>query len=320
METMAGVTLMTSPNLAPAAPEPSARRRELYGLLGNLPDRSRKITARTVSTEERASYILEKIDLDLNGIETVPAWFARPKDSSGRVPAILFNHSHGGNYKLGKDEFINGSRYLQTPPYAELLTSLGYCGLCIDTWVFGERSHRTEMDTFKEMLWKGQVLWGMMVYDSLRAIDYLARRPEVDASRIGTVGLSMGSTMAWWVAALDERVKVCVDLCCLTDFRALIETDNLKGHGIYYYVPSLLSHFTTAQINALIAPRAHLGLAGNLDPLTPVVGLERIDRELRTVYASAGEPERWKLQRYDTGHNETPEMRREIIQFLKRFL
>lgn len=311
---------MISPNLAPAAPDPSARRRDLYELLGSLPDRHRKITAQTVSVEERTSYILEKIELGLNGIEPVPAWFARPKNCSGRVPAILFNHSHGGNYKLGKDEFVRGSGYLQTPPYAELLTSLGYCGLCIDTWVFGERSGRTEMDTFKEMLWKGQVLWGMMVYDSIRALDYLASRPEIDPSRLGTLGLSMGSTMAWWMAALDERIKVCVDICCLTDFQALIETDNLKGHGIYYYVPSLLNHFTTAQINALIAPRAHLSLAGNLDPLTPVAGLDRIDRELKTVYASAGEPEHWKLLRYDSGHQETPEMRREIVRFLKRFL
>jgi cephalosporin-C deacetylase-like acetyl esterase len=58
----------------------------------------------------------------------------------------------------------------------------------------------------------------MMVYDNIRAIDYLATRPEVNAARIATLGLSMGSTMAWWTAALDERVKVCVDICCLTDF------------------------------------------------------------------------------------------------------
>jgi dienelactone hydrolase len=187
----------------------------------------------------------------------------------------------------------------------------------MDTWVFGERATRTEMDAFKEMLWKGQVLWGMMVYDSLRGIDYLASRPEVDAKRIGTLGLSMGSTMAWWVAALDERIKVCVDICCLTDFQALLAAGGLKGHGIYYYVPSLLKHFTTARINALIAPRAHLSLAGNLDTLTPPAGLDRIDRELKQVYAAAGKPENWKLLRYDVGHEETPEMRREIIEFLR---
>ena len=66
-------------------------------------------------------------------------------------------------------------------------------------------------------------------------------------------------------AALDERVKVCVDICCLTDFQALIETRGLDGHGIYYYVPGLLKHFTTAQINALICPRALQIQAGNKD-------------------------------------------------------
>ncbi len=298
----------------------SATRRLLYRLLGDLPPRDRKISARTLSKEARPNYILEKLELDLNGIEPVPAWFARPKEIKGRVPVFLYNHAHGGKYALGKDEFINGRGSLQSPPYAEVLTAQGYCALCIDTWVFGERAKRSELDVFKEMLWKGQVLWGMMVYDSLRAINYLISRPEADTSRVATLGLSMGSTMAWWVAALDERVKATVDICCLTDYQALIEAGGLKEHGIYYYVPSLLKHFTTARINALIAPRAHLSLAGNLDPLTPVVGLERIDSELKKVYADAGRPGNWKLLRYDTGHQETPQMRREILAFLKENL
>jgi dienelactone hydrolase len=296
---------------------PAAGRRRLRSLLGDLPPLDRKISVESVATEERPAYILEKLRLDLNGLEPVPAYFMRPKGLRGKVPAILYNHAHGGEYHVGKDEFVRHREALQSPPYADVLASLGFCGLCMDTWVFGERATRTEMDAFKEMLWKGQVLWGMMVYDSLRGIDYLASRPEVDAKRIGTLGLSMGSTMAWWVAALDERIKVCVDICCLTDFQALLAAGGLKGHGIYYYVPSLLKHFTTARINALIAPRAHLSLAGNLDTLTPPAGLDRIDRELKQVYAAAGKPENWKLLRYDVGHEETPEMRREIIEFLR---
>ncbi len=300
--------------------ESSVRRQELYGLLGDLPARGRAISARVVSTEERPGYVLEKLVLDLNGLEPVPAYFVRPERVTGRVPAVLYNHAHGGDYALGKDELLLGRGALQSPPYADLLTSMGYCALCMDTWVFGERAARTELDTFKEMLWKGQVLWGMMVYDSLRGLDYLVTRPEVDASRLGTAGISMGSTMAWWVAALDERVKVCVDICCLTDFEALIAEGGLGGHGIYYYVPSLLKHFTTAQINALIAPRAHLSLAGDLDGLTPPAGLERIDRELQAEYAALGQPNNWRLLRYQVGHQETPEMRREVVGFLRERL
>jgi dienelactone hydrolase len=322
---MGGSAMMAKSNrrrqVGPDVESPAgARRKELYGLLGDLPDRKRMISARTISTEEKATYVLEKLELDLNGVEPVPAYFARPKSLTGSAPAILYNHAHGGEYRLGKDEFIKGRSALQAPPYVEELTALGYCGLSMDTWVFGERATRREMDVFKEMLWEGQVLWGMMVYDSIRGVDYLLSRPEVDGSRIGTLGLSMGSTMAWWLAALDERVKVCVDICCLTDFQALLEADGLKGHGIYYFVPSLLKHFTTAQVNALIAPRAHLSLAGNLDPLTPPAGLDRIDRELKQVYASMGQPDHWKLLRYEVGHQETPEMRQEIVGFFKQFL
>ena len=293
-----------------------ARRRELFGLLGDLPPRQRPIGARTISTEERPGYVLEKLVLDINGLEPVPAYFVKPKQLEGKAPAILFNHWHAGEYKLGKDELLR-PKPGNVPSYAEDLTSQGYCALCLDMWCFGERAVRTEMDVFKEMLWNGQVLWGMMVYDTLRGLDYLLTRAEVDTARVGTLGMSMGSTMAWWVAALDPRLKLCVDICCLTDYQALIEAHNLKGHGVYYFVPGLLKHFTTGQINSLIAPRAHLATAGTRDDLTPPAGLDRIDRELRAVYQALGKPDNWKLLRYDVGHAEPPEMRRDILAFLK---
>ena len=300
--------------------DPESRRRELYALLGDLPDRHRPITARTVAEEVRDHYVLEKLVLDLNGIEDVPAYFVRPKESNGPMPAMLYNHAHGGDYVLGKDEFIDGRSCIQDPPYAELLATHGMCGLCIDAWNFCERRGRKELELFKEMLWKGQVLWGLMIYDSIRALDYLCERPEADATRIATLGLSMGSTMAWWTAALDTRIKVTVDICCLTDFQELIATRGLDQHGIYYYVPGLLKHFTTSEINGLIAPRPHLSLAGNYDHLTPPAGLDRIDRELKAIYERMGAPDAWKLLRYEIGHFETAEMRAEIIAFLNRWL
>ena len=298
----------------------SQRRRELYSLLGRLPARDRPIRAVKREEREQDGYVLETWDLDLNGLENVPAYLARPRAASGRLPAVVFNHSHGGGYKIGKTEFIAGRDYLQPTPYAKALTDLGFVAVSIDHWVFGERSHTSELDTFKAMLWRGQVLWGMMVYDSLRAVDFLVTRDDVDSRRIATLGMSMGSAMAWWLAALDERIKVTVDINCLTDYQALLADKGLSRHGIYYYVPDLLNHFTTAQINALIAPRAHLGLAGTRDKLTPLAGLDTIDRELTAVYARAGHPERWKLLRYDVEHVETAEGRAAILAFLKQSL
>ncbi len=296
------------------------RRQELYQLLGDLPEVDREISASKIEEEKRGPYILEKLLLNLNGIEPVPAYFVYPKEQRGPFPVILYHHAHGGDYVLGKDELIKGRSALQKPSYAQVLTEKGYSALCIDTWCFGERRGRSESETFKEMLWSGQVLWGMMLYDSLRAIDYLASRAEVNIERLGTMGISMGSTMAWWTAALDLRIKMCIDICCLTDYQALIESRGLDGHGIYYYVPRLLKYFTTVDINKLIVPRPHLSLAGNFDRLTPPEGLDRIDKELREAYLTEGAQDAWKLVRSNTGHFETATMRQEILYFLKRWL
>ncbi|GMV80678.1 MAG: hypothetical protein AMXMBFR7_18620 [Planctomycetota bacterium] len=304
-----------------ARPQDSAQRAKLYGLLGDLPPRKRPLHVRTLAVEEREAYVLERLVLDLNGMEPVPAFLTRPKRGRAPFPVVLYNHYHGGEYKNGKLELIEprgvfGNRR----PYGEELALKGIACLALDHWNFGERYSRAESELFKELLWKGQVLWGLMVYDNLRAVDYLCSRKDLDVRRIGTLGLSMGSTLAWWTAALDERVKVCVDLCCLTEYRELIETRGLDGHGIYYYVPGLLKHFEAADINALIAPRAHLSLNGNYDKLTPPRGLDKLDRALKRVYKRAGAPDAWKLFRRDVAHYETAEMRAEVLAWLDRWL
>jgi len=251
----------------------------------------------------------------------VPAYFATPADAPGRrVPAVLFCHSHGHRYELGKDELLLGNTYMPPPPYVEELTSRGWAVLAIDAWLFGGRQGVAESELFKRTLWRGQTLWGLMVYDGLRALEYLCSRPEVDDTRVATLGMSMGSTLSWWLAALDERVAVCVDICCLTDFNTIVDTPDIDGHSLYYFVPGLLKRFTTAEINALIAPRPHFALAGDHDPLTPVAGLHTVDAALREAYASAGAPDHWLLRVYDTGHEETPQMRLDILAFLEQHL
>ncbi|MCX5659368.1 MAG: dienelactone hydrolase family protein [Planctomycetota bacterium] len=298
----------------------SKGRAALYALLGDLPPRHRPIGSKLVSSTEEHGYVLERLTLDLNGIEPVSAYFVRPAGASGPLPCVLYNHSHGGKYGIGKDELIRERDGVQSPTYAIDLTRRGYCALCIDTWAFGERRGRSEGEIFKLMLWQGQIMWGMMVYDSLRAIDYLTTRPDVDAKRIGTMGLSMGSTMAWWTAALDPRVKACVDLLCLTDYQALIKAQGLNGHGYYYFVPGLLKHFTAAQINAMIAPRPHLSIAGIYDGLTPAEGLERIDRELRKTYGSMQASKAWRLMALPIAHYETAEARAATLAWFDQWL
>lgn len=296
-------------------------RQKLFSLLGDLPDFSVPIKSRLQSEERHLGLRCQRWQIEFEGIEAVPILVTLP-EGDGPFPVVLYNHAHGGNYAHGKEELLTGRPSILNPPYGQVLAELGIAAVAIDTFVFGERNHDNEAATFKRMLWNGQVMWGMMLFDNLRALDFIDEHPLLDQDRIATMGLSMGSTMAWWCAALDDRIKVCIDLCCLTDFHDLQDTNGLNGHGVYYYIPNLLKEgWSTSRINAMIAPRARLALAGDLDPLTPTVGLERIDEHLKGVYAAHGKSEFWKMRRYaDIGHIETSEMRSEVLAFLEKFL
>lgn len=298
-----------------------ASRAKLCSLLGDLPDRNLPIHSELLWEKECPAYRLQKLRLSFNGLEDTFAYVTLPNGAKPPYPAVVFNHSHGGDFTIGKEEYINGREYMYQIPYADSLSQAGFAGIAIDHWCFGERNHgSTQAETFELMLWQGKVLWGMMVYDSIRTVDYLASRPDMDPNRIGTLGMSMGSTMAWWLSALDERIRVCADICCMTDYQALIDDRGLERHGVYYFVPSLLKYFQTADINALIAPRPHLSINGRLDPLTPEPGLHKVDAALRKVYSDLGASEKWHMSIYETEHQELLEAREEVIAFLKKYL
>jgi dienelactone hydrolase len=299
------------------------RRQELWSLLGDLPWDHKPAPPQLVRTEKHDGYTLQRWILDLNGIEPVPALLLIPDHRQNPAPGLLFIHWHAGQYDLGKEQLLKGVDV--QPAYAPVCAEKGLVTLAIDSWCFGERKHdangrRGEEDAFKEMLWRGRVLWGMMMFDEFRALDFLAGRPEVDPSRLGAFGMSMGSTKTWWLAALDPRVHLTIDVCCLTDFESLIQAHNLSGHGLFYFVPSLLKHFDTAQINALIVPCAHLSVNGRKDLLTPPAGVEKIRDELTPLYRSYGREEDLHIELFDCAHQELPEMREQILKWMDRYL
>ena len=111
-----------------------------------------------------------------------------------------------------------------------------------------------------------------------------------------------------------------MDLCCLTDFEALIANKGLARHGIYYYVPSLLKHFQTHEINELIVPRPRLSLNGRFDGLTPPEGVERVRGHLEPLYAQYGNSADCHIALYDCKHEELPEMRELILAWLDNYL
>jgi hypothetical protein len=177
------------------------------------------------------------------------------------------------------------------------------------------------MSLSKAFLWMGRSLWGMMVRDDRIALDVLSARPDVDATRIGATGISMGSTRTWWLAALDDRVSAAVGVCCLTRYQDLLRAGGLWEHGIYYFVPGMLRHFDTEAVASLIAPRPFLTLSGADDGGSPAAGATRINEFCADVYRLYGKPDAFKGLLYPgVGHLYTPKMWTEMLAWFGRHL
>ncbi|HET9976352.1 MAG TPA: alpha/beta fold hydrolase [Burkholderiaceae bacterium] len=290
------------------------RRDDLWRLLGPRPWREKGIDGERL---DRAGS-LERWRLHLNHEQAVPALLLRPGAGAAPRGVVLYCHAHGGRFEIGKDELLAGRPALQSPPYGEALVARGWAVLAIDHWGFGERQQPSESALVKRLLWQGATLWGWRLHDTLAALDWLRAQPGFETVPVVALGLSMGSTMALWAAALDDRIAACIDLCCAAEYDALLQSGGFDGHGAYFFVPGLLREFTLAEIAALIAPRAHLSLAGRADPLTPPAGLAALDAALRSAYAALGAPQRWRQIVEPGGHAETPTMRRAVLDELER--
>ena len=305
-------------------------RKTLEGLLGDIPARPKKPNVKIVSRENRNGYVFEKFLIDNEVDGWIPGYLAIPTGVEGKVPVVLGMHGHSSS----KDN-IFGSDPATHQNVMALLTSNGYAVMAIDSYFNGERrgtgpagtaemqnrSVDQELSQFKINLWFGRSLWGMQIRDEQIALDYLQSRPEIDAGRIGVEGMSMGSTRAWWLAALDERVKTVVGVACFTRYEQLIEQRELRAHGIYYFVPGMLKHFDTEAVMGLIAPRPFLVLTGDSDKGSPLSGMRVLEEKLDAVYSLYGEKEHFKSIIYpNTGHVFTDEMKIEMLRWFDRYL
>jgi dienelactone hydrolase len=276
-----------------------------------------RIELLTTEISEHDDYIVETLRFRLDDTE-VRGLLTRPLAAAGRLPAILYGHSHGGRYDIGAEELLVGREYLQTP-LGPVFARAGYVTLCIDMPVFGLRSTVTESAAAKALLWHGKSLFGQMLSDHAAALSYLASRADVDPARIGAFGISMGCTLSYWLAAMDNRLKAVAHLCCFADQRTMIELGAHDGHGIYMTVPGLLAETDAGPIAAMIAPRPQLICIGQADSLTPPLAFQRAWADLEPAYV--GWPQNLQLvSEPGIGHQETSTMREAMLTFFGRRL
>ena len=64
----------------------------------------------------------------------------------------------------------------------------------------------------------------IMIWDGIRAVDYLLTRDEVDPERIGITGRSGGGTQSSYIAAFDDRIYAAAPESYITNFTRLLQS------------------------------------------------------------------------------------------------
>lgn len=301
-------------------PQLLQRREQLWKLLGEKNQHTHFIECTRIELWQDADIIHERWLFTTNDGNQVPALFLRPSNATSPTPAVLYCHAHGNRYDIGCSELTSGRKALRSA-YAMPLTTLGFSVLCLEMPCFGERQHLCESATAKACQWQGETLFGWMLGELLAGVTYLCSRNDIESERIAAMGISMGGTHAWWLAALDERVSSVVSLCCFADLAALIETGQHDGHGHYMTVPGLLRSHSTAKIASLTSPRAQFFGVGLQDWSTPANAFRQVRTELETLYKEVDALHQLEFcVAPDSGHVETADMRAGVLDFLSRHL
>ncbi len=284
-------------------------RDSLASWTGPFPDRT-PLKGRVTGRIERDGYTVEKILFESRPGYLVSANLYLPADLSSPRPAHL--------NLIGHSQFGKADERYQRMSIA--LARSGFVVLTIDQIGQGERGKLSSHKIIGTQAFiSGTHLFNFMVWDAIRAIDYLESRPEVDSENICLTGSSGGGMMTTYILPFDDRIKVAVPTCnpntwsdrvhanLATDheqvfFGAFESSIDPRGDPLFAQVPNPLMLNTTTD-----------------DPLNPVRGVWALNTWLYKAYAAHNAPEKLTTTMVKAGHAYNREQRELTFAWMRRW-
>ena len=176
-----------------------------------------------------------------------------------------------------------------------------------------------ESDIAKALIESGITWPGMMVYEDMRAMDFLASQPDVDSKNISCGGLSGGGLRTVFLAAMDERVKcsVCVGLMSTSEEFAL---HKVYTHTWMLYLPGLTNLMDYSDLYSLHGKKPTMVQFDIHDELFTTKGQEDAHARLEKIYEKMGAPELYSGMFFPGPHKFDVEMQEAAFDFYDKWM
>jgi dienelactone hydrolase len=278
-------------------------RAKLTDLLGGFPRERAPLRAATIETRSFPGYTREKLVFDSGPGVSVLAYLLMPRSAPRPAPVVICIPGHG----RGVDDIVGiddkGQDRTDKAGYqhdfAIQAAEAGLAALAIEPMGFGCR--RDPINARKGLgqkacepvaggaLMTGQTLIGWRVWDVMRTVDLIESRPELDASRVGCMGISGGGTATLFSTALEPRIRAALVSGYLNTFRDSVGS---LAHCVDNYIPGILNWAEMHDIAGLIAPRPLFAESGDQDAIFPVAASIASFAEVQKIYEVFGSGDR----------------------------
>ena len=220
---------------------------------------------------DRDDYTIEKVFFASYPGHYVSGNLYRPKNRSGKLPAVLSPHGHWNNGRmydagesvakkqiaLGAEQTMEGARFPLQARCA-MLARMGCIVFHYDMVGYADSTqieHRAGF-TDAEAILRLQSFMGLQTWNSIRALDFLTSLPDVDPNRIAVTGASGGGTQTFILGTIDPRPAV--------EFPAVMVGEAMQGGCICENAPLLRVGTNNVELAATFAPKP-LGMSAAND-------------------------------------------------------
>ena len=299
-------------------------KKTLFEIVGPFPEKT-PLNARIQRTIEKDGYRIEHIVF-----ESQPGFYVTSSmfipgglKKKSKAPVVIYCSGHAA-------EGYRSAIYLHV---IANLVKKGFIVFAFDPVGQGERLEYFDPKTGKSIVGEpttehsypgaqafitGSSQARYMIWDGIRAVDYLLTRKEVDPARIGITGRSGGGTQSAYIAAMDDRILAAAPENYLTNFTRLLQTIGPQDaeQNLFNAISRGIDH---ADFLLVRAPKPALMITTTRDMFS-IQGALETEKEVASIYKAYGNKDNFNRVEDDAPHASTKKNREAMYAFFQKYL